>query len=107
MGSFQGPDLEVAQLERTRMVALEADDPALRLGEVRIGPELRLRHHRVPLWRPDLVFEGLLPIHPMLNVRAPRDDLRRVPDAADVRDVPRRHVEAVRGASEVRRILVV
>src|SRR5690606_10261261 len=88
-------------------VVLQPDDALHVFPEPRLLGELARGHARVPVVAALLVLGDLHAVEPVLDVRPPRDDPRRVPLAAGPGHVLRGGVESVDGAGGVGRGLAI
>src|SRR5262249_49341798 len=88
-------DANAAEGESAAVVALEPDMAFLRQSEMGIRPELARLHFGFPVGAPELVFEQLHPVQPVLNVRTFRYDPRSVPFAHRHQMAWRRRIQGV------------
>src|ERR1700689_905686 len=77
--SWQLPDADVAQRQGSAVIALDADIAFSCEPVVRVFREFARRDFRFPVIIPELVFEDLLAVEPVLDMRALRDDTRLIP----------------------------
>src|SRR3954465_13686945 len=76
---LQLSNADVAKRKRAVMVPLERDVPLLGAAVIRPVLELAGLHLGFPVRTPQLVFDGLDSIEPVLDVRALREDARLIP----------------------------
>jgi len=89
----------MADRKQPVVIALDADVSLLRKAIMGILPELACRDARLPVVAAELVLDNLLPVQPMIDVRARHHDARLVPLAGRLDDAAGRPVERVRRSS--------
>ena len=106
---LQFANSDVAQFQRTRMVALDAEIPFRRFPEVGIFLRVELAGFDgcIPVGAADVVRRDLLAIQPMLDVASLGDDARLVSLVGRTRGVLGSRVEVVDRSREVIVLLVV
>src|ERR1017187_386051 len=92
-------DPDIAERQRTVVVALDADVPSARPAIIRPGGELAQLDLRLPIRTAQLVFEQLRPVEPVLDVGSSHDDPRRVPFVRGLDGSRRGRIQAVCRAS--------
>src|SRR3954452_10465845 len=105
---LQLSNADVAKRKRAVVVSLERDVPLLCAAVIRPVLELAGLHLGFPVRTPQLVFEGLGPIEPVLDVRALREDARLIPLTDPLWfGARRRRIERVGGSRTRQRRLVI
>src|SRR5579859_5878474 len=95
--SAQLADPEVADRERTRVIALDADEPARRKPVFRVPGELARGDALLPVLAPEVVLDDFDSVQPVLDVIAAHEEPRPVPLIVRLRNSRRDTVERVVG----------
>src|ERR1700712_2189429 len=96
-GSGQLPQTQVADGQRTGVIALDTDQSGGGTPILRIGRKFAGRHPAGPVRALQFVVHDLLPVEPVLDVRALDHETRLVPLTERPYDARRRGIEGVSG----------